>query len=287
MSWQILLGISILTAAILQLLQRIIMKNSPANPIVVSGTAQILTGALIGLVALGNGIEVKTLLEVLPNIILMSFMYGVSNILIFKAFQSVQASTMVLLFSSRAIWSILGAILVLGEVFLWQHLIGTFLILLSIGVISIESFKLKNIGLNLKGGAVLILIAALMQGLEWVNDAFIIQRINPMFYASMVMILPGLLTLGLFPKKVLEINKLFKANILFKLLAIALCWSLTSITLFYAYDVGRNAAQIAPLLQTTTLLTVLFGIIFLKETDKLNRKIIGGSLAVLGAILLN
>ena len=56
--------------------------------------------------------------------------------------------------------------------------------------------------------------------------------------------------------------------------------------LFYAYQVGRNASQIVPIMATQTIVTVFLAVIILKEKNYMLQKIAGGIFAVIGTILL-
>jgi len=62
--------------------------------------------------------------------------------------------------------------------------------------------------------------------------------------------------------------------------------TLASLFLFNAYQLGRNALQIGPLMATQTIVTVVLALIFLKETDNIYQKITGALIAVLGTILM-
>ena len=75
-------------------------------------------------------------------------------------------------------------------------------------------------------------------------------------------------------------------NFLKKLGMLSILYAASAITIFSAYQVGRNAAQIAPLNQTSTILTVILAIIFLKERSQLVRKLLGGLLSFIGIVLV-
>lgn len=47
-----------------------------------------------------------------------------------------------------------------------------------------------------------------------------------------------------------------------------------------------DATKVIPVIQTTTLMTVMVGVLFLKERSHLTKKILAGIIAVIGVFLL-
>lgn len=83
-----------------------------------------------------------------------------------------------------------------------------------------------------------------------------------------------------------KIQHLTKPEVLTKIIMIAILYAVSILALNYGYQIGKNSAQIAPLNQTSTLITVLFGIIFLQERTHMFKKIAASILACIGIILL-
>jgi uncharacterized membrane protein len=67
---------------------------------------------------------------------------------------------------------------------------------------------------------------------------------------------------------------------------LALCDTLGTICFFYAYQAGRNAAQIVPLGGLITIISMLLSILFLKEYTNIPNKVIGALLTLVGAALV-
>jgi uncharacterized membrane protein len=61
---------------------------------------------------------------------------------------------------------------------------------------------------------------------------------------------------------------------------------LATILLYFAYQIGRNASQIAPIMATQTIISVLLAIILLKEKNNMLNKIIGATIVVAGVMLV-
>jgi len=75
----------------------------------------------------------------------MAVLYTASQVLTFKALNSIEASDLIIFSSTRVLWTIAAALLFLGETFNIPKVIGTILILFSIVYISAEK---KGVNLN-------------------------------------------------------------------------------------------------------------------------------------------
>jgi uncharacterized membrane protein len=64
-------------------------------------------------------------------------------------------------------------------------------------------------------------------------------------------------------------------------------YAVAVITVFMAYKAGGPVSQIAPIGQSTIVITVILAYIFLKERDRLVNKIVGAILVFAGIILLS
>jgi len=280
MNWQILVAVSVITYSVSVLLQRILLKDEKIDSVAFSIVFQLLTGALILGYALTRGFSSPNLLPLLPNLALMTFLYGAGNVFIFKALKAIEASEFTIIFATRTVWIILAAVLFLSEQFSLVQLLGTGLILSSVVLVSWQK------GLKLSRGVLLSLAAAACFGLAFANDAFIIRNFDVPSYLGIAFIVPALAVWMVFPKSSSKMLPMLKKSFLKKLGVLSVLYATSAITIFLAYQIGRNAAQIAPLNQTSTVLTVLLAIIFLGEKSQLTRKLIGAVLSFIGIILV-
>ena len=280
MSWQILVAVSVVTYSVSVLLQRILLKDEKIDSVAFSIVFQLLTGVLILGYALMRGFSSPNLLPLLPNLALMTFLYGAGNVFIFKALKAIEASEFTIIFATRTVWIILAAVLFLSEQFSLVQLLGTGLILSSVVLVSWQK------GLKLSRGVLLSLAAAACFGLAFANDAFIIRNFDVPSYLGIAFIVPALAVWMVFPKSTSKMLPMLKKSFLKKLGVLSVLYATSAITIFLAYQIGRNAAQIAPLNQTSTILTVLLAIIFLGEKSQLTRKLIGAVLSFIGIILV-
>ncbi len=280
MSWQILVAISVVTYSVSVLLQRLLLKNNKVDSVAFSIVFQLFTGVLILIYALIRGFSTPNLVPLLPNLALMILLYGAGNVFIFKALKAVEASEFTIIFATRALWTIFTAILFLGESFSSRQLLGTGLILSSVALVSWQK------SLKLNKGTLISLLAALAFGLGFANDAFIIRNFDVPSYLAIAFILPALAVWSVTPGSTSKIKSMLNKDFLKKLSLLGVLYATSAITIFLAYQVGRNAAQIAPLNQAATIVTVVLAIIFLKEKAQLARKIIGAILSFVGVVLV-
>ena len=280
-SWQVLITISVITFSVSTLLQRILMKDNRTDPVAYSLFFQVCTGIVILVYAFIHGFQMPNLLLLPINTLIMISFYAAANIFIFKSLSLIEASEFTILFVSRAFWTILAAILFLGEKFLTKQLIGTLLILFGVVVVS---YKKKNFTLN--RGSIYALIGAVFLGFAFTNDAFLVGHFDAASYTGIAFILPGLGILAYAPKSILRMKPLFQPNILLKLILLSVVYGTAALTVYMAYQVGHNAAVLGALSQTSTILTVILAVIFLKETSQLWKKVLGAIIAFIGVVLI-
>jgi drug/metabolite transporter (DMT)-like permease len=281
MNWQILLAISVVTYSISVLLQRILLKNDKSDPIAYSIVFQLLTGILIGIYAIFKGFTLPNLIPLIPNLVLMTILYGAGNVFIFSALKIIDASEFTIVFTSRALWTIIGAMIFLKENFSAQQALGTILIISSVVLVSWKKQKF-----SFSKGFIFSVLAALSFGLAFTNDAFIVNNFDVPSYLTIAFIVPSLAVWTIYPKSTAKMKPLFEKKTLLKLGLLAVFYAVSAITIFLAYQIGKNASQIAPLNQTTTILTVILSVIFLKERANLITKLIGAIISFIGIILI-
>lgn len=280
-SWQILITISVITFSLSTLLQRVLMKNNKTDSVAYSLFFQICTGMVILIYAFIHGFRMPNLLLYPINTLIMISFYAAANIFVFKSLSLIEASEFTILFVSRAFWTILAAVLFLGEKFLPVQILGTLLVIL--GVIFV-SYRKKSFTLN--KGSIYALLGAVFLGLAFTNDAFLVSHFDAASYTGIAFILPGLGIAIYSPKSLLKMKSLFKPSILIKLVLLSIVYGTAALTVYLAYQLGHNAAVLGALSQTSTILTVLLAVIFLKETSQLWKKVLGAIIAFIGVVLI-
>lgn len=281
MVWQLLVAISVFTYAFSVILQRVLLKDDKSDPVAYSVVFQLLTGLIIGAYALVRGFSVPDLMPILPNLLLMVLLYGAGNAFIFKALKLGEASDFTILFASRTLWIIVAAVLFLQESFTLNQALGTFLIIASVVIITGKAKILKPAKSH-----IFALIGAAAFGLAFANDAFILRNFDVPSYLFIAFVAPALAVWALNPKATQKMKPLLQGKSLQRLGLLGVIYAVSAITIFLAYQIGRNAAQIAPLNQTSTIVTVILGILLLKERDNLFKKLLGALISFFGVLLL-
>lgn len=257
------------------------MKDNKTDSVSYSIFFQIFTGVVTGIFAFFHGFHMPNFLPVIPNVVLMIFCYSTATILVFKSLALIEASEFTVLFVTRGFWTVLTAVVFLGEAFSIIQILGAILIGAAVVLVS---YKAKKFTLN--RGSVYAIVAAILFGIGFTNDAFLVRRFDAASYEAVAFVLPGIVLLAVYAKSIKKMASLFVPHILLKLFLLCTIYATAAVTVVLAYQAGRNAAQLGALSQTTTILTVLFAVIFLKETSNLWKKIIGAVLAFVGIVLI-
>lgn len=281
MSWQLFLIISISAEVAGRLLQRILLKNDKSDPVAYSVVVQLVTGILVGIFAFIQGFSIPDLSKIWPYFVAMPLLWGLCNLFIYKSLKSTEASVFVILFSTRAVWQILAAVIFLNEVFTLQQVFGTVLILGSVLLVSSRNAKF-----TFKKGELFAILAALFFGAAIINDAFVIRTFDVASYLTFGYFLPALLIWLIHPKKTPEIISVVRNTSLWKTALLASFFGTSALTNLLAYKTGNNAAQIGALSQVTTILIVFAAIFLLSERNSLVLKIIAGLISVAGVLFI-
>lgn len=281
MEWYWYLIINIIVFSLATVFQRAVLKNAkdPAVSYIFNG---LFGGIFLVIFGLWAGFKIPNIYQISPNLILMAVFLGLGNMLNFNALKRVEASEFTVLFSTRAIWSIVAAILFLGEAFSHKQIIGAILIIASVFLVS---WKKKTMKLN--EGEWLTLAAAAFFGLEFVNDTYLVGKTDLFFYLPLIFLLPALFVALLSYKKLPKIGSILTSGEILKLAFLGLLFSVSASATLTAYTKGHNAAQIAILNQTSTIVIVFLGIIFLNERTHVKLKIIGAIISLIGIYLVH
>lgn len=280
MEWYWYLVINIFVFSLATIYQRTILKHAK-DPVLFYIINGVIGGLILLTFGLWNGFKIPNLSAISLNLIMMTVLLGFGNMLNFNALKKVDASEFTVLFSTRAVWSVVAAIFILGENFGPKQIIGATLIISSVFLVS---WKKKSFSLN--EGEMLTLAAATFFGIEFINDTYLLNKVDLLFYLPLIFLLPALFIGVINYKKVMKINKIVSLKDTLKLSLLALLFSISATATLTAYTKGHNAGQIAILNQTSTILIVFLGIIFLNERSHMKLKIVGAIISLVGIYLV-
>ena len=272
-----------LTGSLTRILQKVLLKDKDSDPFAFGFVFQITVAFLFLLYTLiTHSLNIPSLSGLVVNLIIMTLFYSLGNLFTFKAFKIAQASEVSIIFASSTVWSVIAALFMLGEKLTTNKIIGIALVVL--GIVAVNYTK-TNWKIN--KGHLFALFGALLFGIAFTNDAFIINRFQSISsYMMIAFAVPAINTLFYSPKSVKKIAYYFNKKILFKLLICSFFYALSAITIFEAYKRGGEASVISPIQQTSIVFTVIIGYIFLKERDRLPNKLLGMVLAFIGVLFL-
>jgi uncharacterized membrane protein len=228
-----------------------------------------------------HGLKFQITTNLIPLFILLTIITALGMIFTFKGFKHIEASEHTILLTSSRIWAILGAVVLLNEVLDMQKLLGALLIIT--GVV-ITQWKKKEISIS--KGSVYVLLAAFFFASSEILSYFILRNFDAIFF---LMITSGMISFSLFmvkPGIIKEIPFYFRPRRAFNVLFSAFNDTLANLFGFIAYQIGRNALQLAPLGATQVIVTVIMALIILKERERLLQKLVGAVIAGMGTFLL-
>lgn len=282
MSWQILIGTSVILGSINSLLHRGLLKNEDSDAHAQSVVFTFLVGIFSLIIIKVSGRHLSILSwEQLPIFITVALVSPLVFIYMFKGFELVDASEHSILLTSSKIWAILGAIFFLKETPTITKLIGVFLIVF--GVILTE-WKKERFQLN--KGALYVLLTAFFIAVAQTLAYFLLRNFDVLSFMVYNSLAVSILLFVFKPKIVRKFDFYFKFNHLINILISSFNDSLANILTFLAYQIGRNALQIGPLGAIQIPLTVILAIIFLGEREHLSQKVTGSLVALTGSVLL-
>lgn len=281
MSWFIWILISVITTAIANIFQRVLMREKDNDPY---GTTVIFLFAaafLTGLFALWKGFVYPPIGAHVWNFAGSMFCWGVGTIFLFLAYQVLGSSEVAIISAFGSVVTIITALMFLGETFTFQKSIGVLLIICSILLLNLK----KGMSFFNKG-MIYALISTILFGVAVTNDAFILRSYDAVSYTSVSLLLPALLLLILRPKTVSTFKRLGNNLYTKHQFFVAIFYSAQAIAYYVALQMGRNSSQIAPIYKSNIILTVILAMIFLKERDNKWMKLCSAILVTVGVLLI-
>jgi drug/metabolite transporter (DMT)-like permease len=258
------------------------MKDDASDPYAQSVVFFGLGGTLALLFSLFyGGFQYQVTANQLLLFVPLTVCATVGPVLLFKSYQRLDASEITILQSSQKIWAVLGAFVFLHEPFAVHKILGTVVI---VAGIAITVWRGKQFEVN--EGVLLVIAATLFYaGMDLVSY-YILRNFDALSFIVYVCYLPVVALLLIRPQTVKKISYYFKPKYALGVSALALCDTGGTLCFFFAYQVGRNAAQIVPLGGLITINSVLLAILFLKEYAHLRNKVIGALITLAGVALV-
>ncbi|HUQ85433.1 MAG TPA: DMT family transporter [Candidatus Limnocylindrales bacterium] len=285
MNWLIFTIISIFFRAVYGVSTKVLSSNvkvSPATVSVIFSTFATLLTLIIS--PLIGGISFKEFRSVwlLAMVVVIAISSG--NILYYKGIKSLDSSTTQIAFSSILIWGTLFSITFLNSNFSSRQIVGIILLLLAIIFVQ---FK-KGVNL-LKKGVLYIILSALIFAIFQISTAELSKSISAATYLLTAYLGTTIVT-GILYAKTIRKDLFLLKNRMLQTSKVMLFSSITSLIHFsfayFAYRSAPDSGVVVVLLTSQVIIAVILSIIFLKERDRIGRKLVAGLLAVLAGFLI-
>lgn len=192
----------------------------------------------------------------------------------------IEASTFSIIHQLSTVFMIFAGILFFKEPFILSKIIGALLIVFS----NVLIFYKKGTGKPNKY-IILGIIANIFFTIALFLDVNISDNFNLPIYTALTLGIPAILIFIFEKIKISDIKEEFKNGNKKAMIITSLSWSLSIVTQLRAYQLG-NVSVVAPLCTLSVILNVIVGYFFLKEKEKLPKKIIAALLIILGIILI-
>lgn len=283
MTWQILIGISVILYSVSVLLQRLLLKDDKSESISFSILFQLgVAGVTTILVFIIQGkVPLPDFSKIAWSVLMMTVLYALANIFIFKALKNTEASRFTVIFASKTLFAALGASLLFREMLTPIQWIGAILIIAGIVIIT-----MKKVDKQLNMGDLFALFAAILFGLANTNDRFLVKFFDPYSYVIIGFLLPGLAIALMYPKKIVLLKTYMRKNFLYKMAFLCLLYGLSAVTFFAALQITPNSSQLFSINSFGAIITVVLSILVLKEKDHMWKKILGVVVSVAGLLLI-
>lgn len=204
--------------------------------------------------------------------------FGLFERLRFYTTKALEASHLTIISNISLVVAVVMAFFLYKEGLTLAKFSGLFLILAALILVSID--KVKKIYWY---GILISIIANIFLGIGWALDKKGANYFNPDTYNLLVWILP-IIVIFLPPVKISEIVKEIKISS-WKL------WLLAFLNVFGYYlnlkaQFLTEATKVIPIVQLSTIFTVIFGALFLNEKEHIMRKVFAGIMAIVGVYFL-
>ncbi len=211
-----------------------------------------------------------------------SILWSLVSMTTFISYKKTDVSIRCPLSQSRLLLTFLLGIFFLGEALTSHRLLGTLTIF--VGICILVYHPEKKFGGLTDPGVRWTFVAAILTALVVIVDKLSLRWFTPEVYGFMVYFFPMCILALFLPQRTHHVHNLFKIRGWSALLTIIL--STVSYYFILRSFALADVTLVYPLLQLSTLLTVIGGIIILKEKKHLWQKVIAALIIICGSILL-
>lgn len=280
MSWQFLTAVSVITLAVSVLLQRVLLHKDKSDPIAYVIVFNSLVAAIIFLYSYIHGFHLPDFSKLWLPILITIALYGAGHVAYAKTLQRVEASVFSILFSTNAIWTMVMGLVVFHEQLTNWQLIGAVLIFASVAMLIERKREVK-----LDSGIWLGLLTGVLFGFATVGWVYVSRFSDAATWTALSFAGGALVVLITNPKSVTRMRPFLSGGRPARLLILGILFSISAVALITAFQYG-NVSLIAPLQQTSLILTIILAVIFLGEKSRLGHKVAAAAICFAGVVLI-
>lgn len=209
-----------------------------------------------------------------------SGLYAGASVLFIWGRQLEEVSRVSLARQLTTVWIFIGGVVVLGEALTISKVAGLGLIVAG-GMVALGIAQ----GLKLSKGLALVLIGTVIGGASSVIGKTLVEdTLSPTFYISSTSALAALWLYIVFPDPNRRIGEELRIQT-WRVPAVGITLGTTLFLLMKAYQAG-DASRVGPVYASSLILTVIAGIVVLKERDRIAMKLVGTAITFAGVLLL-
>ncbi len=284
MNWVTLLTASIVLksgGAIFR--RRLLGRTNSADPYVSAIFFNLCAGAVLLLVALVVGFKPFDISQIWVWVLINIGAAAIADVLQFNAIKHIDAGSFAIIESTRVIWTIVGATILLHEGLTVAQLLAAGVILLAAMLVL---WPQRSVSKSTTLGFILAASFAAVYGAATIVDRVLFSAVDVISYLSIALIVQGLILAIIYRRRLGKTKELFNQNNFIPFAGDVLFFVPSIVLLLEAIKRTDNLSLLSALLPLTIILSVLFSMIFLKERDYLKYKIAGSILAMVGVAWL-
>ncbi len=281
MNWQIFVVINLVTASLLVPLQRLLLRREETDPITFIVVSQVITGLLLVPVVLVHGFQLPDLSKYGLVMVAMFLLYSIGHYLYANTLKQVEASVFSTLLSTSTVWVVAMGYFVLHEALHISDIVGTVVIMASVFML----MERKQRKLHLEKSILMGLLVGLTFGVASSMWVYVGKGSDLLTWTMLSFFGTPVILLAVRPKTFRKAKHFLSGKLLVSMLILAVVWAVDNLASLAAYQRG-SASVIAPLLQTSAILSVLVAIIFLHERSRLRWKIAASVVCCMGVVLI-
>ena len=272
-------AVAILGSATTSIWSRHILKNASAHSFAMF--TNVISALFFIPIALSN-ISFTNNGRAWLALIIASSLWAAAALMSAISVKETHASIRAPLNQLKLLWSLLFSALILKEVVGLPHLIGGFIIFIGLSILLYHpEYKFGSLK---DSGVRWTFISAVMSAAVAIADKYTLNFFSVELYGFIVFMIPSIILFFFTPNQGEDMRHLWKNYkkdiVLFSALMVITYYAVLKIYSLIPVSIAY------PVLQLSTLVTVIGGIFILKEKEHLWQKMIATTIVIIGAIIL-